>query len=135
MDMPPTPSLVKMRQNHTSQSVDYNMNHFKDHFNDTKTSIKKMSTVDPKMADQHKQKVAGMLNDMLNQVKGDSMAKVQVKKTGSFKGEPNKLGGGGRFKQMVSQGMSPGLVAYIGRKKLGSSRMAQLAAAGRRRAS
>lgn len=57
--------------------------------------------------------------------------KFNTKKTGSFQGKSNKPGGGGRFAQMVSQGMSPGLVAYIGRKKYGAKRMAQMAASGR----
>jgi len=60
------------------------------------------------------------------------MAKTKVKKTGSYKGQPNKLGGGGRFKQMVDKGMSPGLVAFIGRKKYGAKRMAKWSAAGRK---
>lgn len=57
-----------------------------------------------------------------------------IKKTGSFKGQPNKLGGGGRFKQMVAQGKSPALAAYIGRKMYGKKKMSKMAAAGKRSA-
>lgn len=50
-----------------------------------------------------------------------------IKTTGSFKGKPNKLGGGGRFAQLVSQGKSPALAAFISRKKYGKKRFAKLA--------
>ncbi len=59
----------------------------------------------------------------------------KIKKTGKFQGKSNKLGGGGRFKQMVAQGKSPALAAYIGRKSLGKAKFQKLAAAGRKRAS
>lgn len=58
---------------------------------------------------------------------------AKLKKTGSFQGKSNKLGGGGRFKQLVAQGKSPALAAYIGRKSLGAKKMAALSAAGRKR--
>lgn len=58
--------------------------------------------------------------------------KITVKKAGSYKGQPNKLGGGGRFKQMTDKGMSKGLVAWIGRKKHGAKQMAKWSAAGRK---
>jgi hypothetical protein len=45
-----------------------------------------------------------------------------------------KLGSGERFKAMTDKGMSPALVASIGRKKYGKKKMAKMAAAGRRRA-
>jgi peptidoglycan hydrolase-like protein with peptidoglycan-binding domain len=44
-----------------------------------------------------------------------------------------KLGTGARFKAMVAKGMSPELVAWIGRKKYGKARFGKLAAAARRR--
>lgn len=72
------------------------------------------------------------VNNSLNTLKGDSMAKFNTKKTGSYKGQSNAVGGGGRFKQMTDQGMSPGLVAYIGKKKYGAKRMAAMAAAGKK---
>lgn len=50
-----------------------------------------------------------------------------IKKTGTFKGKSNKLGGGGRFAQMVSQGKSPALAAWLGRKKYGAKKMASMA--------
>jgi hypothetical protein len=49
------------------------------------------------------------------------------------KKEP-KLGTGERFRDKVAKGMSPALVAHIGRKKYGKKKMAEMAAAGRRRA-
>ena len=53
-----------------------------------------------------------------------------IKKTGSFHGKSNALGGGGRFAQLVAQGKSPALAAYIGRKSLGKAKFQKLAAAG-----
>jgi hypothetical protein len=43
-------------------------------------------------------------------------------------------GGGGRFAAMRRKGMSPGLVASIGRKKYGKRNFQRMATAGRRRA-
>ncbi len=56
-----------------------------------------------------------------------------IKKSGSFQGSSNKLGGGGRFKQLVAQGKSPELAAFIGRKSLGKKKFQSLAAKGRKR--
>lgn len=53
-----------------------------------------------------------------------------IKKTGSTNGKSNKLGGGGRFKQMTNSGMSPALASYIGKKKYGAKSMAKMAAKG-----
>ncbi len=58
--------------------------------------------------------------------------KSTIKKTGTFEGKSNKLGGGGRFKQLEAQGKSPALAAYIGRKKYGASKMASMAAKGKK---
>lgn len=58
-----------------------------------------------------------------------------IKKTGTFHGKSNRLGGGGRFAQMEAKGMSGGLAAYIGRKLYGKKKMSKMAAAGRKRAS
>lgn len=55
-----------------------------------------------------------------------------IKKTGKFQGKSNKLGGGGRFKQMVAQGKSPALAASISRKSLGKAKFQKLAAKGRK---
>lgn len=60
--------------------------------------------------------------------------KGKLKKTGSFHGKSNKLGGGGRFAQLEAQGKSPALAAYIGRKSLGAKKFNHLAALGRARA-
>jgi len=57
---------------------------------------------------------------------------MKIEKTGSFEGEPNKLGGGGRFKQMVASGKSPALAAYIGRRMYGKKKMAKMAAHGKK---
>jgi hypothetical protein len=57
-----------------------------------------------------------------------------TRKTGTFKGKSNKLGGGGRFAQLRARGISPALAAHIGRKKYGAKRFAKMAAAGRKRA-
>lgn len=54
-----------------------------------------------------------------------------IKKTGATDGKPNQLGGGGRFQQMVDQGKSPALAAYIGRKMYGKKKMAKMAAKGK----
>lgn len=56
----------------------------------------------------------------------------KIKKVGKFGGKSNKLGGGGRFKQMIRQGKSPALAAFIGRKKYGAKQMAKMAAKGRK---
>lgn len=58
--------------------------------------------------------------------------KTTIKKTGAFKGKPNKLGGGGRFAQMVVSGKSPALAAWIGDKKYGKKKMAVLAKKGKK---
>lgn len=55
-----------------------------------------------------------------------------TKKTGSFHGKPNKLGGGGRFAQMEAKGASPALAAFIGRKLYGKKKMAKMAAKGKK---
>ncbi len=56
---------------------------------------------------------------------------MQTKKTGTTDGQPNKLGGGGRFKQMVASGKSPALAAFIGRKFYGKKKMATMATKGK----
>jgi hypothetical protein len=60
------------------------------------------------------------------------MSKVKdlIRKTGKTGGEPNKLGGGGRFKQLENQGKSAALAAWIGRKDLGKTKFQKLAAKG-----
>lgn len=65
---------------------------------------------------------------------------MAIKKTGTFRGKSNKLGGGGRFAQVVAampKGMpmseKKAIAAMQGRKKYGAKKMAQMAAKGRRR--
>ncbi len=55
-----------------------------------------------------------------------------IKTTGKFEGKSNKLGGGGRFKQLEAQGKSPALTAFIGRQKYGDSKMQSMAAKGKK---
>lgn len=56
-----------------------------------------------------------------------------TKKTGSFKGKSNALGGGGRAAQLKAKGLSGALIGFIGRKKYGNKAMGQMSAAGRAR--
>ena len=58
---------------------------------------------------------------------------MALKKTGTTKGKSNKLGGGGRFQQLLDQGKSPALAADIGRKKYGAKKMGSMAAKGRKK--
>lgn len=58
--------------------------------------------------------------------------KDALKKTGKTDGEPNKLGGGGKFKQLEKKGLSAKLSAWIGRKNHGSKSMASWAAKGKK---
>lgn len=46
-----------------------------------------------------------------------------IKKTGKTDGKSNKLGKGGRFKQMEKKGLSDKLTAWIGAKNHGSKKM------------
>lgn len=100
----------------------------------------KKATTDPKSKaynqshiDSHQQDLqkVNRSKTTLSQIKGGSMAQFNTKKTGSYKGQSNAPGGGGRFKQMTDSGMSKGLAAYIGRKKFGAAKMASMAAKGK----
>ncbi len=60
-----------------------------------------------------------------------------LKHTGTFNGKSNKLGGGGRFAQMVSKlkgkvSNPKAVAASIGRKSLGKAAFQKLAAKGRK---
>lgn len=46
-----------------------------------------------------------------------------IKKSGKTDGKSNKLGKGGRFKQMENKGLSAKLTAWIGAKNHGSKKM------------
>lgn len=63
---------------------------------------------------------------------GDSKEDKKLKHSGKTKGKSNKLGGGGRFQQLVNQGKSPALAAWIGRRKYGAKKMASMAAKGKK---
>jgi hypothetical protein len=56
-----------------------------------------------------------------------------IKKKGKTDGKSNKLGGGGRFKQMKNQGKSDALIAWIGRRRHGTKKMASMAKKGKER--
>lgn len=57
-----------------------------------------------------------------------------LKKKGTTDGKSNRLGGGGRFKQMEKKGMSDALIAWIGDRRHGKKKMAKMAATGKKRA-
>lgn len=69
---------------------------------------------------------------------------MAIKKTGTYKGKSNKLGGGGRFQQVVDKVMASNpagglkeakaIAAIQGRKELGKAKFQKLAVAGRKRA-
>lgn len=112
------------------KSISYNQQHIQGHENDNKTIQKTIAER------QTSQKTLNNLQPIYNKVKGTTMASPVTKtgttqKTGSYKGQSNAVGGGGRFKQMTDSGVSPGLAAYIGSKKYGASRMSKMAAAGK----
>lgn len=60
-----------------------------------------------------------------------------IKKTGSYKGKSNKLGGGGRFAQLAAKAgggkKGAAIAAAVGRKSLGKAKFQKLAVAGRKR--
>lgn len=64
-----------------------------------------------------------------------------LKKTGKYKGKSNRVGGGGRFAQVVDaierKGVSAkrakAIAAAAGRKKYGKARFQKMAATGRKR--
>jgi hypothetical protein len=57
-----------------------------------------------------------------------------TKKTGTFHGKSNTLGGGGRAAQLKSKGLSGALIHYLGAKKYGNAAMSRMAAQGKTRA-
>lgn len=63
---------------------------------------------------------------------------AKIKTTGTTNGKSNKLGGGGRFAQVAAAAgggkKGAAIAAAIGRKKYGTKKMAQMSAAGRKRA-
>ncbi len=62
----------------------------------------------------------------------------KMKKTGTFKGKSNKLGGGGRFAQIAAKAgggkKGAAIAAMVGRKKYGAKKMSKMAVAGKKRA-
>lgn len=67
---------------------------------------------------------------------------MAIKTTGKFHGKSNKLGGGGRFAQVVAKmpknmplSEKKAIAAKQGRAKYGAKKMASMAAKGRERAS
>ena len=77
---------------------------------------------------------------MMHKTGGMCYKKSGIKKTGKSFGKSNRLGGGGRFRQVEhavagKKGVynPAGLAAYIGRRSLGKARFQGLAAAGKKR--
>lgn len=74
--------------------------------------------------------------DLFNKMKKKVM-KGAIKKTGTFKGKSNKLGGGGRFAQVAAKagGGAKGaaIAAAAGRKSLGKAKFQKLAAKGKKK--
>lgn len=56
-----------------------------------------------------------------------------IKKTGKTDGKSNKLGKGGRFKQMEDKGLSAKLSSWIGDRVHGKGNMAKWAAKDRKK--
>lgn len=56
-----------------------------------------------------------------------------IKKSGKTDGKSNKLGKGGRFKQMENKGLSPKLAAWIGSKVHSRADMEKWAAKGKKK--
>lgn len=154
-DIPVTPNDRAMRLTHTNQSIDYNLGHIEDksgHAPALLTSVNKMATVDPGMAKQAHQKIVAHMTKVLSTIKQGAPTNMKpqmgtirsprmaspkastpkIRTTGSFQGKSNKLGGGGRFKQIVASGKSPALAAYIGRRKYGAKAMGKMSAAARK---
>lgn len=90
-------------------------------------------------------KPGDMFNEMKEGKKHEKSEKKEEKKskiktTGKFQGKSNKLGGGGRFAQVVAAVKGkPGvtnpkaIAASIGRKKYGAKKMAAMAKAGKKK--
>lgn len=57
--------------------------------------------------------------------------KPALKTIGTTDGKSNATGGGGRFQQLVNQGKSPALAAWIGKKKYGAKAMSSMATKGK----
>lgn len=68
----------------------------------------------------------------------EAAKKKGVKKTGSFKGKSNELGGGGRFAQIAAKAgggkKGAAIAAAAGMKKYGKAKMGKMAATGKKRA-
>ena len=58
---------------------------------------------------------------------------MAIKTKVSFHGKSNKLGGGGRFAQLLAKGVPAGVAANMGRKKYGKKRFQAMAAKGKKR--
>lgn len=113
------------------KSISYNKQHITGHENDNKTIQATIAEREASM------KTLSNLQPVYGKVNGDTNMASPInktgttQKTGSYKGQSNAPGGGGRFKQMTDSGVSPALASYIGRKKFGASTMAKMAAKGK----
>jgi hypothetical protein len=63
--------------------------------------------------------------------------KGALKKTGTFKGKSNKLGGGGRFAQLAAKAgggkKGAAIAAAVGRKKYGKAKFQKMASKGKKK--
>lgn len=71
------------------------------------------------------------MRDLADRKSGKSL----IKKSGTYKGKSNKLGGGGRFQQLTQKAgggkKGAAIAASIGRAKYGNAKMASMAAKGK----
>lgn len=147
--LPVTVSDSKMTVKHHLASINHNLTHGNDHFKANLDRLDGLSKVDPAQASSQAQMIQSKVMNTankFNQYTGGSMADTEnaadakkpgdkkedkLKKTGSTNGKPNTTGGGGRFQQLVNQGKSPALAAYIGQKKYGKKTFQSMAAKGK----
>lgn len=141
-----------------------NMRDHGEALNQSLSKLKTVAPQDSKNLAQDASKIMGAMHQQINQaagmsgnmnMKGSMMVKKPTKdvenaadtkkpgdakedttkKTGSFQGKSNALGGGGRAAQLKAKGLSGALIGYIGRKKYGAKAMGKMSAKGRARPS
>jgi len=111
------------------------------HTNDARNGIKKKS-----MKEHSASAISGMkkfvseeAKEKVDVDKKKSVKRKGIKKTGKFEGKSNRLGGGGRFKQVEAKARAAGaknpaaIAAMAGRKSLGKAKFQRLATAGKKR--
>lgn len=120
-DVPVMPHDRSMRINHTNQSVNYNLGHTTGHVKGVIDSIKKMSSVSPRLAKQTQTKAVGHMTKMVGMMK--SAAPRAVPHPGTLR--PMIKGGG--MKTPKVGGMS----GYLSSRKFGAKGISKVASAGR----